>query len=214
MAFRGLPRDRRAARRPAAHRATRRGATCRPWSDVPADEADLRAELLLQRRPRLVTKLRYSEGSMTAPTPSTSSTCDRRADLLKRDEVAAATTRASLRRASGSGRRLATARGFRSRSSIARAFARTARAPLYQYGYGAYGSTLDPAFDSTRGVAPRPRLRLRHRPRARRAGARPRLVRRRPAAPQDEHVHRLHRRDRLSGAREVRRARTRCSPPA
>ena len=84
-------------------------------------------------------------------------------------------------RPSSSARRRATAR----RSGVARlsraTCARDGTAPLLQYAYGAYG--LSRTRSSPRAaVAARPRLRVRDRARARRPGARARLVRRRPAA--------------------------------
>ena len=54
-------------------------------------------------------------------------------------------------------------------------------------------------------LADRPRLRLRHRARARRPGDGPRLVRERQAAEEEEHVHRFHRRDRIPGQARLRR---------
>ena len=77
--------------------------------------------------------------------------------------------------------------------------ARDGTAPLLQYGYGSYGCSHGPDVLGHAAVAARPRLRLRDRARARRPGARPALVRRRPPAQQAEHLHRLHRRDALPG---------------
>ena len=85
-----------------------------------------------------------------------------------------------------------------------RGCARDGTAPLLQYGYGAYGLSSDPYFSSTAPVAARPRLRLRHRPGARRAGARPTLVRPGSAARQAQQLQRFHRRDALAGQGAVR----------
>ena len=61
-------------------------------------------------------------------------------------------------------------------------FRRDGTAPLLQYGYGAYGISSDPVVLVIDAVAARPRVRLRDRAGARRPGARPALVRGRPAA--------------------------------
>ena len=88
-------------------------------------------------------------------------------------------------------------------------------APLYQYAYGSYGLSTDPAFSSRAAVAARSRLRLRDRARARRAGAAAgagttpgRL------GQQVEHVQRFHRRHGSSSSRAATVRATGCSPPA
>ena len=55
-------------------------------------------------------------------------------------------------------------------------------APLFLYGYGAYGITIPASFSTSAAVARRPRLRLRHRPHPRRQGQGLPLVHRRQAA--------------------------------
>ena len=74
---------------------------------------------------------------------------------------------------------------------------RDGTAPLLVYGYGSYGISMEPRFSATRVEPARSRLRLRDRAHPRRPGDGPRLVRGRQAAAEDEHVHRLHRRDRV-----------------
>ena len=63
-------------------------------------------------------------------------------------------------------------------------------------------------------LAARPRLRVRHRPRAGRRRDGPALVRRRQAAAQAQHLHRLHRRGRAPRGRGLHRRRTASWPAA
>ena len=80
-------------------------------------------------------------------------------------------------------------------------------APCLLYGYGSYEACMDPTLLHPAAVAARPRVRVRHRPRPRRRRAGPALVRRRQAAPQAQHVHRLHRLRRAPRGRGRHRAR-------
>ena len=73
-------------------------------------------------------------------------------------------------------------------------------APLLQYGYGSYGSSSDPEFYVALVVTARSRLRVCDRAHPRWSGDGPPLVRGRPPAPQEEHVHGFHRRHALPGA--------------
>ena len=84
----------------------------------------------------------------------------------------------------------------------ARASRRTAPRALLQYAYGSYGSSTDPALQPAGGQPARSRHGLRDRAHPRRPGDGPRLVRRRQAAEQEEHLHRLHRRHAISWSSE------------
>ena len=77
-------------------------------------------------------------------------------------------------------------------------------APLLIYGYGAYGHVDRRGLLDQSPVAGRSRLRLRHRPCARRHREGLALVRGRQARRQAQHVHRLHRRDAPSRRRGLR----------
>jgi oligopeptidase B len=117
------------------------------WSDVPVDE-ETAVHGFHANPDRDVTTLRYGEGSMT--TPDSVYEIDLRTGartLLKRDEVptydAALYESKRLRAPARDGVLVPVSIVFR------KGLPRDGSAPLYQYGYGAYGATLDPTFDST-----------------------------------------------------------------
>ena len=115
----------------------------------------------------------------------------------RRRRSRAATIPRSTSRAA-SWRRPRTARRCRSRCSTARTRKLDGSAPLLLYGYGAYGMTIPAGFSHQRAQPGRSRLRLCHRPCARRQGQGLSLVQGRQARQEDEHLHRLHRRRRIS----------------
>ena len=75
--------------------------------------------------------------------------------------------------------------------------------PLLLYAYGSYGYSMDAGFRLEPAEPAGPGLRLRHRPRPRRPGDGPPVVRGRQAAQEEEHLHRLHRLRPLPGGQEV-----------
>ena len=75
-------------------------------------------------------------------------------------------------------------------------------APLFLYGYGAYGIAIPAVVLDHAAVARRPRLRLRHRPHPRRQGQGLSLVHGRQAREEAQHLHRLHRRRRVSWSKQ------------
>ena len=87
-------------------------------------------------------------------------------------------------------------------------------APLLLYGYGAYGYRDRRELLDQPPVAGRSRLRLRHRPCARRHGQGLALVRGRQARQEAEHLQRFHRRRAPSSSPRAMRSRARSSPRA
>ena len=104
---------------------------------------------------------------------------------------------------SDSGPSRATASRFRSRSSIAKASRKTARAPLFLYGYGSYGAGMQARFTVEPAQPARSRHGLRHRPHSRRQRNGRALARRRHAHEEEEHVFRLHRQRRMADRQQV-----------
>ena len=128
---------------------------------------------------------------------------------------AAAGASATTRRATSPSALWATARdGTRVPVSLVyrKGFSKDGTAALLQYAYGSYGSSTDPALQPAGGEPARPRHGLRDRAHPRRPGNGPRLVRRRQAAAQEEHLHRLHRRHRFPGEAKAMPRRI-ASPP-